>query len=303
MLSLPYPTIAALRHCAVICCALLLVGCGQRREAASEGMVLAVSIAPLKAIIQPLAPDAQIHVLTPRGASPHTYEPRPSDAAIAADADAVFYVDDTLDGWVTKLDAKKHVRVFDLVPEEMRRSYPEPGDDHGHDHGAVDPHFWMDPQAVGAIIEPLSEALGEMRPSEAEAIKARAIEFAARIGELDAELKETLAPAKGGKVAVFHHAIDYMLARYGIEVAGAVEPSPGQTSGPRTLHELAEHLKAVGAKAVFIEPQLPPQAAMTVAEAAGIPVVEIDPEGGIAGRESYEELLQFNAQAIAGAFR
>lgn len=101
---------------------------------------------------------------------------------------------------------------------------------------------------------------------------------------------------------MFHHAIDYMLHRYGIGVAGAVEPSPGQTAGPRTLHALAEHLKARGVKAVFIEPQLSPQSAQAVAEEAGAELVEIDPNGGVPGRETYAELLRWNANAIRKIF-
>ena len=81
-----------------------------------------------------------------------------------------------------------------------------------------------------------------------------------------------------------------------------MEPSPGQTAGPRTLHELAEHLKAEGVKAVFIEPQLPPQSAYAVAEEAHLKVVEIDPNGGVPGRETYRELVLFNARAVRSAF-
>lgn len=277
-----------------------LCACAPRAAAPAKPLI-AVSIAPLKAIVQPLMPEADIHVLTPRGASPHTHEPRPSDAAKAAEALAVLYVADGLDGWVAKLDARRRVPVFDMVPPEMRRAYPAE-DTHGHGDGMQDPHFWSDPQVVKATLPALAEQLAELMPQDRAGIEARARDVAAKLDALDAEVAELLAPAKGGKVAVFHHAIDYLLARYGIEIVGAVEPSPGQSAGPRTLHQLAEKLKAEGARAIFVEPQLPPQAAQTVAEAAGIPLVEVDPEGGIPGRESYEELLRFNAQAIAKAF-
>jgi zinc transport system substrate-binding protein len=306
MLPLPYLTPAGLRHCLMLL-ALGLAACssGPSPGGPAASRHLAVSIAPLKAIVQELAPDVDIHVLTPRGASPHTHEPKPSDAARAATALAVFYVDDTLDGWVAKLDAPRHVALFAMVPEALRRAYPEEEGHHDkddHDHGPQDPHFWNDPLTVKATLGPLVEVLAELGLAEREELQQRAAAFGGRLDALDARLREELAPARGGKVAVFHHSIDYLLARYGIAVAGAVEPSPGQSAGPRSLHALAERLKAEGARAVFVEPQLSPQAALTVAEQAGIPVVEIDPEGGIAGRERYEELILFNAAAIRGAF-
>lgn len=298
---LPYLTRAWPRYC-LLAFSLLLCACGQRYDATPDAPSIAVSIAPLKAIMGPLLPGVEIHVLTPRGASPHTHEPKPSDAARAAEAMAVFYVEESLDGWVTKLDAQRRVAVFEMVPEELRREYPQAAAHDGHDHGHWDPHFWNDPLAVKAILPRLAEVLTELQPNRAKEIRSNAQKFASELDALDAQAGAILSAARGGKVAVFHHAIDYMLARYGMEVLGAVEPSPGQTPGPRTLNDLAQKLKAEGAKAVFTEPQLSPQAALSVAEQAGIPVVEVDPEGGIAGRETYRELLLFNARAIASVF-
>jgi hypothetical protein len=47
---------------------------------------------------------------------------------------------------------------------------------------------------------------------------------------------------------------------------------------------------------------LPPQSAYAVAEEAHLKVVEIDPNGGVPGRETYRELVLFNARAVRSAF-
>ncbi len=313
-MCLTYPKILAPRHCLWIVTLLspLLAACSSAPSSTTTSIPeqYAVSIAPLRALLAPLVgPDVSIHVITPPGASPHTHEPKPSDAGVAAEALALFYVDPALDGWVSQLQAREAIAVFNLVPDSKRLMYStsqehqhEDGSSHVHEAGTVDPHFWSDPILVADLLAPLAERLATIRPERADAYRDNARRFREELLALDKELSETLAPARGKEVAVFHHAIDYMLHRYGIGVAGAVEPSPGQTAGPRTLHALAEHLKSRGVKAVFIEPQLSPQAAYAVAEQAGAMLVEIDPNGGVPGRETYAELLRWNAQAIRKAF-
>jgi ABC-type Zn uptake system ZnuABC Zn-binding protein ZnuA len=312
-MKLPYLKTLCARHwkpCLAAWLALALMACSATRPATQEAPEqYAVSIAPVRAILAPIVGDVPIHVITPPGASPHTHEPKPSDAAVVAGANALLYVDPALDGWVTELQARESVALFPLVPESLRHTYTvaevhteADGDSHVHEAGTVDPHFWSDPLVVAEIVLPLAERLAALRPARAEAYREGANKFREELLALDGTLTTVLAPARGKQVAVFHHAIDYMLHRYGIGVAGAVEPSPGQTSGPRTLHALAEHLKEQGVKAVFIEPQLSPQAAYAVAEEAGAQLVEIDPNGGVPGRETYAELLLWNAQAIRKAF-
>ena len=43
--------------------------------------------------------------------------------------------------------------------------------------------------------------------------------------------------------------------------------------------------------------------AEVVAEAAGLPLFELDPNGGTQGRMTYSELVLFNARTLAGALR
>lgn len=311
-MPLPYPKSPGARHCLLAWLTLLLVSaCSPQPSpgAASVPEEYAVSIAPVRAILAPIVGDVPIHVITPPGASPHTHEPKPSDASLTAQATALLYVDPALDGWVSQLQARVSIPLFEMVPKSLRHAYSSDeehtdadGHTHVHEAGTVDPHFWSDPLTVAEMVMPLAERLAELRPARAAAYREGAARFREELLALDKELAETLAPARGKEVAVFHHAIDYMLHRYGIGVAGAVEPSPGQTAGPRTLHALAEHLKARGVKAVFIEPQLSPQSALAVAEEAGAQVVEIDPNGGVPGRETYAELLRWNANAIRKIF-
>ncbi len=316
-MPLHYPNARHLRHCAqaLFVSVLALAGCSGRPVPTEEGGPehYVVSIPPLKAILAPLVGDASIHVLLPPGASPHTYELRPSDAARAAEASVLFYVDESLDGWAAELQTRERIAVLPLLPESLHRPYGlaceldgEHDHDHDHDHdhahGETDPHFWTDPLTVAGVVEPLVARLSALRPERAEAYKENGERFLEELKELDVSLITELAPARGGEVAVFHHAFDYLLHRYGIKVAAAIEPSPGQTAGPRTLHELGKDLKERGVRAIFIEPQLSPQSAQAVAEQAGLKLVVVDPLGGVEGRDTYGAFVLWNARAIRSSF-
>jgi zinc transport system substrate-binding protein len=87
-----------------------------------------VTIPPLGMILSELVgSDAEVHVLLPPKSSPHTYEPRPSDARLAERAAAFFYVAPALDGWAAKLASKNKIEVFALLPRSFQYSFNEPG--------------------------------------------------------------------------------------------------------------------------------------------------------------------------------
>lgn len=274
-----------------------LARCGARPGAEPEAPVFVATIAPVAALLQPVVDEA-LHPIVPAGASPHTYDLRPADARRAADAKAVFFVDPAVDGWAARLPAPERVELFALVPEAFRLTYADVSVDGG---AALNPHFWMDPLAVRALAPVLADRLAELQPDRASEYRSNAKAFANDLQNLHEDIKETLAPAKGKAVIQFHPSMDYFLHRYGIRVAGVVEPSPGQEPTPKDLKELIDRARAERVRVIVTEPQLPDAPTRALAEATGATIVELDPLGGVPGRATYRELLLFNARALVEA--
>jgi zinc transport system substrate-binding protein len=279
-----------------------LAGCHQDSDVPREYVV---TVAPLAMIVSEIAGDrAAVHILLQPGVSPHTYEPRPSDIRTAERALALFYVDETLDGWAVRLPGANKVAVFPLVPETMRlRWVSEHDESDEHEHGADDPHFWGDPQTVKAVLPGLVEKLSALDPDGAAGYSERAKRFGASLDELDAEMRELMAPVKGEPVVLFHSSWNYFLQRYGLVQAAVVEASPGKEATAQHIAGLADMIKREGIKAVFTEPQLARRPAEVVGEAGGVPVFEIDPLGGVPGKMSYEELIRSNAKGLNEALQ
>jgi ABC-type Zn uptake system ZnuABC Zn-binding protein ZnuA len=272
---------------------------------------IVATIPPLGAILREIAGERQpVSVLLGSNASPHTYDPRPSDARMTEGALALFYVDETLDGWAAKLPAREKIAVFGLLPQEYLIEYSaeaaEAEADHGHDHAHGDghshnPHFWADPLSVRALVPRLVDQLTRLDPEGAAVYTRNGEAFMAELDQLHEALQAELAPCKGTAVALFHPSLDYLLHRYGIMVAAYVEPNPGREVSPQHLQRTIEKLTSAGVRAVFTEPQLPRRPAEVIAEAASLPLFELDPLGGVAGRQTYVELLRYNAALLKKA--
>ncbi len=295
----------SLKICRYFLILLLLFSC----RAESARPVFVVTGSPIDNIIQEIiGTRGKVAKILPPGASPHTYSPKPGDMAKAADAAALIYVSENLDGWAAGLNAKKKIKLIDLLPKEFRMVYAADGNAHGHEDGhkdeaggAVDPHFWLDPMAVKAILPALADTLGKLSPENAEIFRSNAALFAKRLDVLNRQIEAKLAGVRGKNVFQFHPSFNYFLRRYGMNYGGVIELSPGKEPSPRFLANLGKKIKETQAKAIFSEPQLPEKPARAIADAAGVMLFIIDPVGGAEGRKNYSDLLLFNANVFRKA--
>lgn len=280
---------------------LLGAGCREPRTPARW----AVSIPPLAAVVREVTgPGIAVATLLPPGASPHTFEPRPSDVEVTRGARALFFASPLVDGWVTRLPAPRRIALASMVPPALRRPLPDdsPATAGGAriDVSAMEPHFWTDPLAVRALLRALAETLAVLDPERAADYRANAARFADSLAALDRELAATLRPLAGRTVVLFHTSFAYFLARYGIGVAAVIEPSPGREPTARDLERIAHAARTRGAIAVVTEPQLPRRPAALVRELTGAAIVELDPLGASSG-ECYATLLRTAARSLRGA--
>jgi len=297
----------------VLALALPLLGLGQ---AAAAPLRVTASIRPVALLVAEVGGgEVAVHTLLPPGASPHGYEPTPSQVRELAGADLLVTVGAGLDPWAERLHRAVGRGVPELVLAAHTRLLPapighhhegeEPDADEAGDHDAGgDPHVWLDPvrvrdDLVPAIVRALSEAAPERAPVFARGGEA----FRARLTGLDRELAEGLKPYAGGAFVAFHGSFTYLAHRYGLDQVAVVEPLPGREPSARWMREVIEAGRASGARAVLVEPQFNPRIARTIAAQFGARVVTVDPlgaAGGTAG-DTYADLLRFNLRAFREA--
>jgi zinc transport system substrate-binding protein len=253
------------------------------------------TIPPFEMILTPLvAGRGTVERLLAPGASPHTYDPTPSDLRATTDATALIYGAEHLDGWAATLPASRRLALTPLLPSRARLSFGR----EGAGAGRVDPHFWTDPTAVQQLVPVLADTLCAMDPAGCSTYRANADSFVTALATLDSQLRPLMRPMRDVPVLLAQPFFRYFLRRYGPRLVEVVEPQPGAEATPRRLHRLVERARNAGAQAILTQQSLSDRSARAVAEASRIPVVSLDPLGGTEGRRTYEALLQTNARIL-----
>jgi zinc transport system substrate-binding protein len=289
---------------------LVMIGCqpGEPIDG-NQKPQFSTTIPPLQAIVAEVVGDrGEVECLLPPGRSPHSFSPTPREASRAQKSLAVFGVSESLEPWTTGLPGGKYIALVDCLPEEFHREMAggEHGEHGGEDHhpeSPLDPHFWLDPMAVKGMLPGLVETLKQVDPEGSDLYEINAKKFAGELDALNEKAMGILSEFKGEAVLLFHPSVVYLLDRYGLEYIGSIQSSPGKEPSPGDLKELGELVKKHDVKALFTEPQLSRYAGEVMAENLGLPLFVLDPLGGVEGRITYEELIMYNVNTLAGAFQ
>lgn len=302
-------------------------GCGKKGTSGGKPKV-AASIFPLYDLTRRVAGDrVDVMLVLPPGKSEHGYDPTPKEIAKLDGAKLGIAVGLDMDGWVENImksaGGAQIVRIGDKVPtmpidvepigeeeghegehhdehEKEGEHHDEHEEHHGHEHekGAPDPHVWMDPQRMVQVVDLISEQLAAIDPAGKDAFTKNADAVKKSLGELDARLQKRSAAWTKHTIVTFHGSMSYFAKRYGVRIAAVVEPIAGKEPTAAYIAEVIGAVKAGGAAALFTEPQLDKAPGEMIAKEAGIPLGELDPVGGVAGRDSYEALLTWNADQL-----
>ena len=100
---------------------------------------------------------------------------------------------------------------------------------------------------------------------------------------------------------VFHNAWQYYNDRFGITTLGIVEMNPGQEPNPQQIAAIIDLAKQHGVHAVFSEPEYSPKILQSIAQGAGVKVVEDlydDSVGTNPDVANYTSMLQYDTGVI-----
>ncbi|MCW2306388.1 zinc ABC transporter substrate-binding protein [Rhodobium gokarnense] len=167
-------------------------------------------------------------------------------------------------------------------------------DGHDHDHGAVDPHLWLDPENARAFVAEIARVLSEADPENAKTYAANAKALDDRLAGLEAKLTEELKPVRGRPFITFHDAYQYFEHRFGLASAGSISVNPESIPGAERVAEIRGRITELGAACVFAEPQFTPRLIAVVTEGTGATCATLDPLGAELdnGSELYFSLLE-----------
>ncbi len=277
-------------------------------------------------------------LLVPAGGDAHDFALRPSQARSLAQAQAVFWIGpglmpqlqrpmDNLTGGavIVPLMAQPGVQLLGADGASHLGDAPDDDDDHdkhadhddhddhaghdhdadhdadhgaGHNHGAEDPHIWLDPRNVSAWLPEITRTLSALDPENAALYARNQQEFEQQLHQLEAQIEQDMAPLYGQGFMVYHQAYRYFEQRFGLRNLGAIAGVEGGKPSAAHMSMLRQIAKAQGVRCVLAEPGYNPG----LIHAIGLPdPVQVDPLGGglPLGPGHYPALLRDIAQQFA----
>ncbi|MBT3816961.1 MAG: zinc ABC transporter substrate-binding protein [Candidatus Magasanikbacteria bacterium] len=280
----------------------LTTGCTKKpvtTKTNSEILHVATTIPPLSMILEEVASkEIVIHQILPTGASPHTFEVTPQILKQLDQTDIVFTIGHGVDNWIYNVieitDGLKQVTVDKHIT--FRSSHDH--DDDNHDHGNIDPHYWLSPDNAVQIAYQMADALKIQDPNNADIYINNAKLFEEKIGEKNIQWQAELEQIANKDIIVFHDAWGYFSDYFNIQIVSSFEPFPGKSPTPKYLTILQETIEKHHIKALFLEPQLSTDAMQTFATDMNVKLGNLDPLGGIEERKTYIDLIDYNVKTI-----
>jgi zinc transport system substrate-binding protein len=282
--------------------ALLTAACGSGQggsgdDGGSGDLTVVAGFYPLEWTAARVGGDRiSVSSLTPPGAEAHDLELAPQDVAAVGEADLLVY----LDGFQPALDEAAESEGGDHAWDAGEAADLMEGEEHADEehadeedeHGALDPHFWLDPTRLASVGDALAERLGELDPDGAAVYEQNAAALRADLEALDGELQEGLARCAVDTLVTGHDAFGYLADRYGLEVVGISGLSPSQEPDPAQLAQLSTLVRERGVTTVYTETLVDPAVAETVAQEAGVRTAVLDPIEGLTDESEGEDYLQ-----------
>jgi len=246
---------------------------------------------------------------------PHFVEAKPSFILKLQKADLLVVVGRELEiGWLPPLvqqsrnariqqggpaylDASLHARILDVPQGTITRAL-------GDVHPLGNPHYWLDPENGKAIAKDIGDKLSSLRPADKAYFQMRVDDFSRRLTEAGTRWATAMAPFKGTKVVTYHQSFSNFADRFGIVVAGYVEPRPGIPPSPQHTLDLITAMKAENIRIVLVEPYFDAKTPNAIGRSTGAEVLVMPPSvGGVKGTEDYLKLFDYDIMLLTDALK
>ncbi len=251
-----------------------------------------------------------------RGASPHDYSLRPSNAASLEAADLVFWISSELTPWLegalkTLAADAKVIELMDtkastVLPFREGTTFETHSHRHKHDEDEhatvnVDPHGWLDPYNGKTWLDVIATELSKIDPENTDIYFDNVSQGKTDIDAVISEIDATLATFRGTNFIVYHDAYQYFERRFDVLAAGSISMGDVSDPSPARIAEIRQTVEELDMTCVFSEPQFNPELVATVVDGTKARARVIDPLGTrlALGADFYLNLLRNIAQTMA----
>ncbi len=255
---------------------------------------------------------AEVYYIASPSQDIHFISPNPKDVVKTKKADVFVHAGLDLEAWRGPfLDAVGKMefmpggkRAIDLsqgialleIPSSLSRTQ-------GDIHAFGNPHYWTDPLNVKIMVRHIAEALAQIYPEDQDFFKKNADEFGRKIDEKMRDWSKRLEPYKGTSVVTYHNDLPYFIERFGLVVAGHLEPKPGIPPTAKHLADLMHGMKEKKVKVIIKDSYQEDRTPGRLAEQTGAKVLVLAQSVG-QNKEGHDyfSMMEYNIGTLEKAF-
>ncbi len=247
-----------------------------------EKIKIVVTIVPQAEYVEKIGRErVSVTVLVPPSASPHTYEPTPSQMKEVAMADMFAKVGSGIEfelAWMNKLvsinpsmliiDCSEGIHLIDMVEAHEKT-------DHKDEGIGKDPHIWLSPRNAIIMVDNICNGLVELDPEYEFYYRSNRDQYVKVLEDVDDEFMRTLSVLRVRKFMVYHPSWGYFAHEYDLEMIPIEEE--GKALTPEGISYLIKQAKENEIKVIFANPEFETVTAETIAKEIGGKVILISP--------------------------
>ena len=289
---------------------LLLTSCGRAPSSADDTLRVLATTSFLADMTRNVVGDrAQVESLLPVGADPHAYQVTPTDVAKVSESDVLIQNGIEYEHFLeTILENADGERITVTATDGLTPHFLD--GESADEHGAGDPHMWLDPNLVVTYVENIRAGMIQADPEGEATYRANADAYIAQLRDLDAWIQaqvETI-PAERRLLVTNHESLGYFAERYGFTIVETILTSfsSDASASAQEIAATVDAIKASGAPAIFLGDVENVTLANQIASETGAKVVadlhlESLTEGAPAA--TYIEMMKYNVSLIVEALQ
>ncbi|MFC2069195.1 metal ABC transporter solute-binding protein, Zn/Mn family [Chloroflexota bacterium] len=256
----------------------MVTGCEKTTETTGKIGVV-VTILPQAEFTEQVGGNrVEVTVMVPPGASPHTYEPVPSQMKALVEANLYVKVGSGVDFelvWMDKLIATNDTMlIVDCSQGITFQGVTALGE--GNDkHGDLDPHIWTSPPNAAIMVRNIADSLIQIDSNNRNYYEQNRDAYLQKLEQLDNDIRYVLGGFQGDTFMIYHSAFGYFASEYGLTQL-PIE-ADGKEPTVAGLQRLIEQARRHNITVVFAESQYSTQSAEVIAGEIGGQVILINP--------------------------
>ena len=258
---------------------------------------------------------AEVTQLLPTNVGPHDYQAKPEDVQKLARGNVLVKnglgMEEFLENLLKNAE-NANLKVIDssndiqpIANQEKHDHDHEKTSEAKHDHGAFNPHIYLDPKRAIKQVENIRDGLITADPEGKTTYEKNATAYIEKLKKLDGEIAQQLQPFAGKTFVTYHDFAPYFAQSYNLKAEFLVD-IPEENASPEDVKRVINATQQSNLKTLLTEPQAVGSPFAALAKDLKVKVGIFDPletsNGEALQPDYYLTTMRQNLQNLESAF-